>query len=122
MKDFIAIVAECDTAAVCADLAAAYYAVAGGTPPELHCGEVPLLEPEELPLPKRLKDLSPESLIPKTPAELCDRLPACEVAKFGRTSEYSLRGCLKGGMPKAVIECARLDSCDATLACSASTR
>jgi len=113
----VAIVVKCESASVCVDLAAAYFTAAGGMAPELHCGDVPLLDPEEIALPRALEDLSPEGLAPADPVESCYRLAACEVATSGNITEFPVRACLRGTVSQSVLACSKRATCDAVLSC-----
>lgn len=115
----IAILAQCRMPEICVNLGAAYYALMHGMPPELHCGNVPLLADnlEAIPiLPKG--SLAHEELQPKSVLEECYRLSACEVASIGYTAQYSIAACNAGEIAKRTIECSRAESCDEVLTCA----
>lgn len=114
----VGIVAKCDKASVCVDLAAAYFAAAGGMRPELHCGDIPLLTREEAPLPGVLDDLAADASERATYVESCYRLSACEVATSGRTADFPISACLKATVPKPTVQCAKQQTCDQVLECA----
>ncbi len=117
----VVIVANCKKPETCVDLAAAYYALAGGMLPELYCGSAPaaLVSDEPVTL-KQLPDgdQAEPNLVPRSAFEQCFRLSACEVATGATTVRYPISACTSNSISKELRDCSMREQCAEVLSCA----
>lgn len=115
----VAVVAKCSKPATCVAFAAAFYAVSGGMPPEVHCGKIPLVSDVSEPLAAIRQGAPPDELTPQSGWERCFRLSACEVATLGRNTQYPIGACTSEGVSRETLACAEKEACSEVLECAA---